>query len=408
MSTYIIKAPAEIAGEVALPTSKSISNRLLILSALSGSGRMPDGLSDSDDTRVMLEALGSDMKKVDIGAAGTSMRFLTAYLATRPGVHEITGSERMKKRPIALLVEALRALGAEIEYLGENGCPPLRIKGGSVHGGHITLPGSVSSQYISALMMIGPTLEGGLSITLQGSLVSVPYIGMTRRLMEDFGAEVAWTGGVIAIGERPYEYRQVRVEADWSAASYWYAIAALRPGTSIKLLGLNKDSAQGDSEGAKVAERLGVKTEYEEDGVRITSGGHVEEGVLRYCFVNEPDLAQTYVVLCCLMGVKFDFTGLQSLRIKETDRIAALVAETRKLGYVIEAVGDDRIRWGGERCRATDAPIATYKDHRMAMSFALASLARPSVTIAEPDVVTKSYPGYWRDLRSVGFSVEDY
>ncbi len=408
MSTYIIKAPAEIAGEVALPKSKSISNRLLILSALSGSGRMPDGLSDSDDTRVMLEALGSDMKKVDIGAAGTSMRFLTAYLATRPGVHEITGSERMKKRPIALLVEALRALGAEIEYLGENGCPPLRIKGGCVHGGHITLPGSVSSQYISALMMIGPTLEGGLSITLQGSLVSVPYIGMTRRLMEDFGAEVAWTGGVIAIGERPYEYRQMRVEADWSAASYWYAIAALRPGTSIKLLGLNKDSAQGDSEGAKIAERLGVKTEYEEDGVRITSGGHVEEGVLRYCFVNEPDLAQTYVVLCCLMGVKFDFTGLQSLRIKETDRIAALVAEARKLGYAIEAVGDDRIRWGGERCCATDTPIATYKDHRMAMSFALAALTRPSVTIAEPDVVTKSYPGYWSDLRSVGFSVEDY
>ncbi len=407
MSIYVIKAPDSVSGSVKLPTSKSISNRLLILSALSGSSAMPDGLSDSDDTRVMLAALDSDLSHIDIGAAGTSMRFLTAYLATRPGVHEITGSERMKKRPIALLVDSLRSLGATIEYLGEPGCPPLRITGGKIHGGHITLPGSVSSQYISALMMIGPTLEGGLSITLEGNLVSVPYIAMTRRLMASFGAEVAWTGGVIAIKEAPYVYRQMTVEADWSAASYWYAIAALRPGASIRLLGLNKDSAQGDAQGAKIAECLGVSTSFQDDGVTITSSPRQSDAPFSYCFVNQPDLAQTYVVLCCLAGVHFDFTGLQSLRIKETDRIAALVAETRKLGYVIEAVGDDRIRWDGKTCPASNEPIATYKDHRMAMSFALASLVHPSVSISDPDVVSKSYPGFWDDLRSVGFSISE-
>lgn len=406
MPTYHIRAPREIGGEVKLPTSKSISNRLLILSALSGSGQLPDNLSDSDDTRVMVDAMRSDLSHVDVGAAGTSMRFLTAFLATKEGVHEITGSERMKKRPIALLVDALRTLGAEIDYLGEKGFPPLRIKGGQVTGGHITLPGGVSSQYISALMMIGPALKGGLRITLEGEVVSTPYILMTKRLMETFGAEVARTGGVIAIKEKPYAYRQMSVEADWSAASYWYSMAALRPGTSLRLTGLGKDSTQGDSEVAHIAEPLGVRTEHVDGGVVLTSAaGHVSD--YAYDFVNQPDLAQTFVVLCCLMGVRFDFTGLQSLRIKETDRIAALVAETRKLGYAIEAVGDDRIRWDGTRCEPSAEPIATYKDHRMAMSFAPAALATEGVDISDPSVVSKSYPGFWDDLRAAGFTIEE-
>lgn len=406
MSTYHIKAPQQLGGQIDLPTSKSISNRLLILSALSGSQYLPDNLSDSDDTRVMIEAMNSDLSHVDVGAAGTSMRFLTAFLSTRDGVHEITGSERMKKRPIALLVDALRLLGAEIEYLGETGFPPLRIKGGQVSGGHITLPGGVSSQYISALMMIGPTLKGGLRIKLEGDIVSLPYILMTKKLMELFGAEVARTGGVIAIKEKPYAYRQMRVEADWSAASYWYSMAALRPGTSFFLAGLNEKSTQGDSEVAHIAEPLGVRTEYTERGVSITSVvEHVAE--YSYNFVNQPDLAQTFVVLCCLMGVRFNFTGLQSLRIKETDRIAALVAETRKLGYAIEAIGDEGIRWDGTRCATSAEPIATYKDHRMAMAFAPAALVTEGVSIAEPSVVTKSYPAFWDHLRGTGFSISE-
>ncbi len=406
MSAYFVKAPQTLGGEIQLPTSKSISNRLLLLSALSGSENMPDLLSDSDDTRVMLDALASDLSHVDVGAAGTSMRFLTAYLATRPGTHIITGSERMKKRPIGLLVDALRMLGAEIEYVGETGFPPLKITGGSMAGGHLTLPGGVSSQYISALMMIGPTLKGGLRLTLEGRIVSVPYIAMTQKLMSLFGAEVVRTGGVIAVKEKPYTYKQMRVEADWSAASYWYSMAALRPGTTFKLKGLDKISTQGDSAVAKMAEPLGVETAYNEDGVTITSKAeHVEE--YSYCFVDQPDLAQTFVVLCCLMGVKFNFTGLQSLRIKETDRIAALEAETRKLGYVIEAVGDDCIRWDGARCEPSKSPISTYKDHRMAMAFAPAALTHGSTAIAEPDVVSKSYPGFWNDLRQVGFSIDE-
>lgn len=430
MSVYTVKAPAALRGEVVLPASKSISNRLLILSALCGSGRTPDNLSDSDDTRVMVGALQSDLSRVDVGAAGTAMRFLAAYLATRPGSHVLTGSERMKKRPIAPLVEALRSLGAAIEYLGDEGFPPLRISGGRLSGGDLSLPGDVSSQYVSALMMIGPTLPGGLRLTLVGDVVSVPYIEMTCSLMRLFGADVRWDGRTVVVAESPYEYRQMAVEADWSAASYWYAMAALSPGARVTLPGLLPPpgegataSVQGDACGVYVARRLGAFSSWEDETVVVRSfkpflpnlkitttieGGAAApfDGILSYDFVNQPDLAQTYVVLCCLKGEKFRFSGLRSLRIKETDRIAALVAEARKLGYSLEA-GDDSICWDGATCPPSDEPIETYKDHRMAMSFAVASLVRPCVRIADPGVVSKSYPRFWDDLRSMGFSVEE-
>lgn len=406
MTTYTIKPPKSLGGIVNLPTSKSISNRLLLLTALSHSKMTPDGLSDSDDTRVVLDALDSDLSLVDVGAAGTSMRFLTAYLATIPGTHVITGSERMKKRPIGLLVDALRELGAKIEYMGETGFPPLRITGGAISGGHICLPGGVSSQYISALMMIGPTLKGGLRLTLEGQIVSMPYIIMTQRLMELFGAQVARTGGIIAVKEQPYAYRQMSVEADWSASSYWYSMVALFHGSSVVLKGLDKVSTQGDSRVAQIAEPLGVATEFVDGGVRITSSA---KPVSQYncSFAEQPDLAQTFVVLCCLMGVPFCFTGLQTLRIKETDRISALVNETRKLGFVIEAKGDDALSWDGSRCPMSPEPIATYKDHRMAMAFAPAAIKLGSVKISDPAVVSKSYPHFWVDLRQAGFAVSE-
>ncbi len=406
MTTYTITPPKSLGGVVNLPTSKSISNRLLLLTALSHSKMVPDNLSDSDDTRVVLDALASDLSLVDVGAAGTSMRFLTAYLATVPGTHVITGSERMKKRPIGLLVDALRGLGAKIEYMGETGFPPLRITGGSISGGHVCLPGGVSSQYISALMMIGPILKGGLRLTLEGQIVSMPYIIMTQRLMELFGAQVARTGGIIAVKEQPYVYKQMSVEADWSASSYWYSMVALFPGSSVVLKGLDKVSTQGDSHVAQIAEPLGVVTEFVDGGVRITSSS---KPVSQYncSFAEQPDLAQTFVVLCCLMGVPFCFTGLQTLRIKETDRISALVNETRKLGYVIEAKGDDTLTWDGTRCPASLEPIATYKDHRMAMAFAPAAIKLGSVKIADPAVVSKSYPHFWDDLRQVGFAISE-
>ncbi len=405
MTTYLVKGTKKIAGNIALPTSKSISNRLLMMSVLCGSKAVADNLSESDDTRVMIEALQGDKKLVDVGAAGTSMRFLTAYLATLPGTHEITGSDRMKKRPIALLVDALRQLGAKIDYVGEEGFPPLRITGGSIKGGHLTLPGGVSSQYISALMMIGPTLRGGLTISLEGNVISTPYIEMTKAVMEAFGAHVSWESNVISVAERKYIYSQKSVEGDWSAASYWYAMAALMPGTKVKLLGLHRDSLQGDSAVARIAAPLGVSTTFEPDGALISSSDvHLNE--YEYNFICQPDLAQTFVVLCCLMGVHFRFTGLQSLRIKETDRMAALENELRKIGFVIQSNGVDTLSWDGTTCPPSHEPIATYKDHRMAMAFAPSALTLGEVLIAEPEVVSKSYPKFWDDLRSVGFSIE--
>lgn len=411
MNTYIVKPPATLSGTIQLPTSKSISNRLLLLSALCGSQSRPSDLSDSDDTAVMLKALDSDLSHVDVGAAGTSMRFLTAYLATVSGRHEITGSARMLQRPIGLLVEALRELGAKVDYLGHEGFPPLAIEGGHIAGGHLTLPGNVSSQYISALMMIGPTLQGGLSITLEGEIISTPYILMTMRLMRLFGAEVSWSSGVIAVREGGYTYKQMSVEGDWSAASYWYAMVALQPGSSVQLLGLDEDSAQGDSAVVRIAEPLGVSTTYNNKGVLITSSGNLPKH-FDYDFVNQPDLAQTFAVLCCLLGVPYKLSGLRSLRIKETDRLAALENELRKIGYVVRAHqepnGDETLVWDGTTCHATEGkPIETYKDHRMAMAFAPAALRHKVVSIADPAVVSKSYPKFWDHLRSVGFSIEE-
>lgn len=406
MTTYRIRGAKALGGSITLPTSKSISNRLLLLTALSGSEARPTNLSESDDTRVMLAALDSDMSHVDVGAAGTSMRFMTAYLATRPGLHTITGSERMQKRPIGLLVEALRSLGAKIDYVKEEGFPPLKIEGGHVSGGELTLPGNVSSQYISALMMIGPTLRGGLTIRLEGELISTPYIMMTKRLMELFGAKVSWDGNVITIAEGEYAYAQMNVEGDWSAASYWYSMAALMPGSEIRLLGLDEESTQGDSAGAKIAAPLGVSTTYEADGATLRSAS-VSPERFEYDFVSQPDLAQTFAVLCCLMNVPYRLSGLRSLRIKETDRLAALENELRKLGYVVHAEGDEHLVWDGTRCEPTSEPIATYKDHRMAMAFAPAALSLGEVTIADPAVVSKSYPLFWDDLKSVGFEIEE-
>ncbi|GHT40450.1 3-phosphoshikimate 1-carboxyvinyltransferase [Bacteroidia bacterium] len=420
---YTIGAPRVIETTVCLPASKSISNRVLMLNALvsnAGAG-LPrhslTNLSDSDDTRVLQRALQSSDADFDIGAAGTSMRFLTAYLAQQTGRWTITGTERMKNRPIALLVDALRTLGADIRYLEKDGFPPLLINGKNLRGGQITMNGGVSSQYISALMMIAPLLDEGLELHLEGNLISLPYLRMTTRLMEQFGAVVEWSGQTLKIAPQTYRSVPFTVESDWSAASYWYEIAALARGKAqIKLLGLSENSVQGDAKGRLLFEKLGVSTcpcghdPQSPNGMSATiSGGQVKPSVtspLRYDFVNEPDLAQTFVVTCCLLGVPFQFTGLQSLRIKETDRIAALQTELRKLGYEV-GTSDSTMNWSGERCPPVANPvIATYEDHRMAMAFAPAGLLHPNIRIADPHVVTKSYPNYWQDLQQAGFTIE--
>ena len=404
---YLIKAPEErLRASVQLPASKSISNRALILNALSYSPYDIQNLSDCDDTEVMVKALNSDSRDFDIKAAGTAMRFLTAFLSKIVGEWTITGTERMENRPIKLLVDALNSLGARIEYIEKEGYPPLRIFGSALQGGEISLAGGVSSQYISALLMIAPLMEKGLTLHLEGNIISRPYINLTLQLMEQFGVKATWNGQTIKI--LPQEYKPIRftVESDWSAASYWYAIMALSKNAEIELLGLFKNSLQGDAAGAKLFAQLGVGTTFTDRGVVLKYNGNAVKKLI-YNFVNEPDLAQTFVVTCVLLNIPFRFTGLQSLKIKETDRIEALKTELRKLGYLLTDSNDSILEWNGERCEPEADPIiATYEDHRMAMAFAPAALVLPKgLKVADPEVVTKSYPAYWEDLRKAGFAL---
>lgn len=410
--TYTLAAPITLQCSVDLPASKSISNRALILHALSGGVQRPMNLSDCDDTAVMIRALEQHGAEIDIHAAGTAMRFLTAYLSTQKGSHLLTGSARMKQRPIRLLVDALRALGADIQYAESEGFPPLLIQGKPLPGQEITLAGSVSSQYISALLMIGPTLPQGLTLHLTGQLISVPYINLTLSLMAHYGASARWTDErTIRVEPGTYQDVPFTVESDWSAASYWYEMMALWqpqtefPSPSIELIGLFPHSSQGDSRGADLFAKLGVHTAFTPRGVELTRLG-VPVARMVEDLVDIPDLAQTFVVTCCLMGIPFRFSGLQSLRIKETDRITALQQELHKIGYVIKDEADSILSWNGERCPAEEHPvIATYDDHRMALAFAPAILRLPSLAIAHPEVVSKSYPTYWRHLAAAGFSL---
>ena len=407
--TYRITAPERIRAEIQLPSSKSISNRALVLHALSGGEAFLENLSDCDDTMVMIKALRDKLEVVDIMAAGTAMRFLTAYYCITPDTRILTGTERMKHRPISILVDALCSLGAEIDYVEEKGFPPLRITGKLLKGGEVTLEGSVSSQYISALLMMGGALEDGLTLHLKGNIVSRPYIELTMQLMRDFGTEVSWISeDSICVKGGGYQDTPYFIESDWSAASYWYEMAALCPKAHIELPGLFANSCQGDSKGALLFEKLGVKTEFVKGGVQLTKTSECAEK-LEADLVEMPDLAQTFVVTCCLKGVPFRFTGLQSLRIKETDRISALITELKKLGFVLHAEGDEALCWDGERCIAEDKPvISTYEDHRMAMAFAPASFLFDNLQIANPEVVSKSYPHFWDDLRTAGFLITAY
>lgn len=408
----IVGASNQLRKTVQLPASKSISNRALVINALAGGQQLPDHVSDCDDTRVMLQWLTASAtpEVIDIGAAGTAMRFSAALLSVLPGTHTLTGTERMQNRPIGVLVDALRELGARITYINKEGFPPLAITGRSAsedatHRNVLSLSGSVSSQYISALLMIGPVLEGGLTLCLTGNIVSRPYIDMTLSIMRDFGASAEWTDErTISVEPQRYKARPYYVESDWSAASYWYEQVALTADkdAEVRLPGLFRKSLQGDSGGAEVFARLGVATTFaEENGapvVVLRKGGAVVKR-LDYDFVQMPDLAQTFVVTCCMLGVKFHFTGLQSLKIKETDRIEALKKELRKLGYVITDRNDCELLWDGERCTPeTDAAIDTYEDHRMAMAFAPAAYTLGEIAINDPHVVSKSYPRYWEDL----------
>ena len=410
---YIITAPKQLDSTIKLPASKSISNRALIIYALSGGNIIPDNISDCDDTKVIIDALKHMPDVIDIKAAGTAMRFMTAYLSATKGEHTITGTERMKHRPIKVLVDALRYLGAEITYEDKEGYPPLHIKGKTLEGGHLEVPGNVSSQYISALILIGPALTKGLELKLTDEIVSRPYIDLTLWTMREFGADAEWTDvDTITIKPKPYGNFKYFVENDWSASSYWYEIMALSSDreSKINLEGLMDGSKQGDSVVRYIFSLLGVKTIFETKQEGVPTTVTLKRNIcklprLDYDFINSPDLAQTFVVCCALMGIKFHFTGLASLKIKETDRIEALKQELLKLGYVIKDKNDSELIWDGETCEPSFEPIDTYEDHRMAMAFAPVAMKFPEIRINDPGVVTKSYPRFWDDLKIAGFKI---
>ena len=396
---------------IALPRSKSVSNRALIISALTPGGCPISSLAVCDDVSMMSEALaqGTSASEINVGLAGTAMRFLTAYYAASEGFDlVIDGNERMRCRPIGQLVDALRSMGASIEYTGEEGYPPLRIKGRHLPGGTVRVGSDISSQFVTALLLIAPACTDGLTVVLEGETVSRPYIDLTIGMMRRQGIDVAADGNIITVAPGPYSPQPIEVEADWTAASYWYEITALSAGW-IDLEGLSPDSFQGDRAVADIFRRICVDTEWDDD---MPSLAHLSPNPdqaprLHADLSGNPDIAQTLAVTLCMLNIPFRLSGVGNLRVKETDRLEALRRELMKVGFILE-VERDALVWEGERVPARGIPsIDTYGDHRMAMAFAPMSIFIPALEIKNSEVVAKSYPGFWDDLIKAGFRVAD-
>ena len=404
---YQIEMPDKIQGVVQLPASKSISNRLLIIKALSSAQINISNLSEAQDTRTLASLLKSEDNTLDCGHAGTTMRFLTAYLSTTLNESRtLTGSDRMKQRPIGVLVDALKELGADISYLEEEGFPPLQINGGGIKGSEVTMNSNVSSQFISALILIAPTLPNGLTIHLTPDVVSQSYIEMTLKAIQHFGITVTRENNSIHIENGEYKAGDLNVEADWSSASYWYSVVALAADAEIELLGLDQSSWQGDSIVSDIFTLLGVKTEYTQRGVMLTKTP-VYAKELGYNFINCPDLAQTVCVTTAALGIASRYTGLDTLKVKETDRVVALKSELLKVGADIKERKIGEITCFPPPLACSGQSISTFEDHRMAMAFTPLACALGKINIEDPDVVAKSYPNYWRDMKSVGFKIEE-
>lgn len=395
---------------LSLPLSKSMSNRALIINALTPGASPLEHIAVCDDTDAMVRALSQpEAETVDVGAAGTTMRFLTAYFATCEGREVvIDGSQRMRQRPIGVLVDALRSLGADIEYEGADGFPPLRIRGRRLRGGELTLDSTVSSQFISALLMVAPVMDEGLRLRLAGETVSRPYIKMTLRMMEDAGVESDFTVDTVTIAPQTYSRPPREVEGDWSAAAAWYELTALSAG-SFTIDNLARESCQGDRRLADIFARLGVETVWEgEDGGSDLVASPDQDARLNMDFSDTPDLAQYVIVTCAMLGIPFRFTGLSTLAIKETDRIGAVTAELAKMGIVLQPEGNGVLSWEGRRRPFTELPrFDTYADHRMAMCLAPVAVFLPGIIINDIEVVSKSYPGFWDALRDAGFILLD-
>ncbi len=390
--------------------SKSETNRLLLLQALYPNITL-ENTSNSDDSDVMADALQqaaiSNQKSliIDVHHAGTAMRFLTAFFAIQEGKEIIlTGSSRMKERPIKILIEALNQLGAEITYKEKEGFPPIKIKGKKITNNKVSLPANVSSQYISALLLIAPKLENGLEITLEGEITSIPYIKMTLALLNDIGVETSFENNRISVKSKlSIVNHQLSIESDWSSASYYYSIVALSPiGTEIKLSRYKQNSLQGDAVLAQIYKNFGVETTFDESGIIIKRIKHAAKSV-QFNLASSPDIAQTIVVTCFGLGVGCYLSGLDTLKIKETDRIEALRLELTKIGALVVTT-NSTLKLGSSTKIKSNKKIETYQDHRMAMAFAPLAL-KTSMIIEDAEVVSKSYPTFWDDLKSIGFTI---
>jgi 3-phosphoshikimate 1-carboxyvinyltransferase len=408
MNLLLKKTACNISSAITVSGSKSETNRLLLLQAL-----YPDitleNVSNSDDSQVMIQSLQSNDAVIDIHHAGTTMRFLTAYFSMQEGREVVlTGSQRMKERPIKILVDALRQIGAAIEYVENEGFPPLRIKGKKLTEHKAVLPAHVSSQYISALLLIAPKLENGLELALEGAITSIPYIKMTLSILNEAGIETSFEGNTITV--RPLSFiaapLSLSVESDWSSASYFYSIAALSEiGTEIKLSSYKQNSLQGDAVLAELYKEFGVETVFVNQSVVLKKTIHTLLSSVSYDLNNAPDIAQTIAVTCFGLGMGCHLKGLHTLKIKETDRLTALQHELTKLGAVISTTNDSLTLEPSEKINR-NITISTYQDHRMAMAFAPLAL-KTDIVIKEAEVVSKSYPDFWNDLKRIGFHISE-
>jgi 3-phosphoshikimate 1-carboxyvinyltransferase len=398
--------------QLSITGSKSETNRLLLLRALYPTIKL-ENTSNSDDSQVMLKAIqkqiseyGQQTTEIDIHHAGTAMRFLTAYFSIQEGKEVVlTGSTRMKERPIKILVEALNQLGADITYEENEGFPPIKIKGKRITKNKVSLPANVSSQYISALLLIAPKLENGLELTLEGEITSVPYINMTLALLNEIGVETSYVENKIKVNSHKTQNTKIlTIESDWSSASYWYAVIALSEiGTKITLSSYKKDSLQGDAALVEIYKNLGVETVFDNNTIILHKVNNQKPETLNLKINNSPDIAQTIAVTCFGLGVGCHLEGLHTLKIKETDRLEALKNELTKLGANV-SVTNDSLTLEASNFIHSDVKIATYQDHRMAMAFAPLALKVP-ITIENADVVSKSYPTFWEDLEKFGFQI---
>ncbi|WP_191858069.1 3-phosphoshikimate 1-carboxyvinyltransferase [Hanstruepera ponticola] len=391
--------------QVVITGSKSESNRLLLLQALYPNLKIKN-LSNSDDSRVMQKALQNDLKVVDVHHAGTAMRFLTTYFAVQPDRNvTLTGSARMKERPIAILVDALKKLGADIDYLGHKGFPPLKINGKLLSKNEVVLKADVSSQYISALLLIAPKLQNGLKLTLEGHITSRPYINMTLSLLSEMGVNSTFKDNIIHV--RHHEIikdKTVVVESDWSSVSYFYSLIALSPiGAEIRIKSFKENSIQGDAVLKAIYNDFGVNSNLDNDSLVLKKAKEPSKELYEYNLVNAPDIAQTIVVTCFALGVACALKGLHTLKIKETDRLLALKIELEKLGAQVQ-ITDNTLRLESSKKINNQVEIDTYNDHRMAMAFAPLCL-KTDIIIKDAEVVSKSYPDFWNDLKALGIKV---